>query len=63
VLRQKWPARWCGRLGGALRYSFHEFINTVVIIKKYLSYLFYRTFALLFVSVLRLIIGTYIVMV
>jgi hypothetical protein len=18
--RQKWPARWCGRLGGALRY-------------------------------------------
>jgi hypothetical protein len=21
--RQKWPARWCGRLGGALRYLFY----------------------------------------
>jgi hypothetical protein len=21
MLRQKWPARWCGRLGGALRYN------------------------------------------
>jgi hypothetical protein len=21
--RQNWPARWCGRLGGALRYSIY----------------------------------------
>jgi hypothetical protein len=25
--RQKWPARWCGRLGGALRYSYSRFLD------------------------------------